>query len=443
MEENRKEILQIFEEQREYMERRIAEGIESNRKGNLQVLLKGKDGCPVQKANVRIRQMTHDFLYGANLFMLDEFETEEKNLLYRKYFSEIFNQATLPFYWKDLEPVQGKPRYEINAPKVYRRPAPDYCLKYCSENQIVPKAHCLYYEPFMPTWVPDEKETTEEYLIGHFQELAARYAGKIHGWEVINETLTREYGCAATRFYDEPELIEWCFQEAEKYFPDNELIINEAHPFIWEQFKGTRSAYYLLIERALQKGARIDTIGLQYHMFHDVNRYVDISKTYYSPKRIFDVLDCYANFGKPIQITEITIPAYSATEEDEMIQCEVLRNVYRMWFSHSAVEAITYWNLVDGYAAYAELGDMTSGENIYYGGLMRHDLTPKPAYFAIKDMFQKEFHTECEQITDEMGNFAFRGFYGEYDLEIEKDGKKLHKHIHLSKGCENSIIVEE
>jgi hypothetical protein len=43
--------------------------------------------------------------------MLDELETEEKNEKYKKYFAELFNMATLPFYWDTLEPEKGKPRY--------------------------------------------------------------------------------------------------------------------------------------------------------------------------------------------------------------------------------------------------------------------------------------------------------------------------------------------
>ena len=44
--------------------------------------------------------------------MLDELETEEKNEKYKKCFAELFNMATLPFYWRDLEPEKGKQRYD-------------------------------------------------------------------------------------------------------------------------------------------------------------------------------------------------------------------------------------------------------------------------------------------------------------------------------------------
>lgn len=435
---SRKDALKPFEEKKDYMDKRVGEGIEKNRKSSATLKITSAGGKPIANVEVKVNQLTHDFLYGANIFMLDELEDKEKNELYKSYFKGAFNQATLPFYWCDLEPEEGKLRYEKDAPKIYRRPAPDLCLEFCRENGITPKEHCLYYDMFMPKWVTNETEQIKKKLSERFASLSERYADKIHGWEVINETLTLHHKGGKTVFYDDPEVIEWCFAEAEKYFPNNELIINEAHPFIWEWFDGNRSAYYMLIERALQKGARIDAVGLQYHMFHAVERYAELSKIYYNPERIFDVLDRYSDFGKPIQITEVTIPAYSDSEEDEAIQCEVLKNVYKMWFSHPNVEAVTYWNLVDGYAAFAKHGDMTAGENIYYGGLLRYDFTPKPAYYALKDMFRKEFHTEETLVTDAEGCCNFRGFHGNYAVTV--NGKRTE--VHIAKDGNNSFEIK-
>lgn len=72
-------------------------------------------------------------------------------------------------------------------------------------------------------------------------------------------------------------------------------------------------------------------------------------------------MDTYAKFGKPLQITEITIPAYSNDPADEEIQSQIIKNLYSIWFSHPAMEAIIYWNLPDGYAHRAVPGDMTQG----------------------------------------------------------------------------------
>lgn len=141
------------------------------------------------------------------------------------------------------------------------------------------------------------------------------------------------------------------------------------------------------------------------------------------------------------------IPAYSWEAEDEKIQAEIIGNLYKIWFSHPNVEQIIYWNMVDGYAHLqdpdpenikASQGDMTIGENYYHGGLLRFDLSPKPAFYTIKNLFEKVWHTEEEIITNESGKATFRGFYGEYEITI--NGKKYN--VNLGKNSDKKIIIE-
>ena len=157
-------------------------------------------------------------------------------------------------------------------------------------------------------------------------------------------------------------------------------------------------------------------------------------------------MDLYSRFGKPLQITEVTIPSYSWEKEDEEIQAEIVEKLYSIWFSHPAVEQIIYWNLVDGYAHVWEndpvkikrtQGDMTIGENYYHGGLLRFDLTPKPAYNKIKELITERWHTEVELTTDGDGYVSFRGFFGEYELTLDSAVKSFT----LSSKSNNEIII--
>lgn len=113
----------------------------------------------------------------------DELESEEKKSKYRNLFKELFNLATIPFYWSDLEPEQGKPRFEKGSPKIYRRPATDLCVEYCLENDVEPKCHCLNYDNFTLQWVRDaDVKTHKKYLEKRFRELAERYGAVIPSW---------------------------------------------------------------------------------------------------------------------------------------------------------------------------------------------------------------------------------------------------------------------
>lgn len=445
-----KSLLMPFEAQKDFVNARVHDGIEQNRKKNVTFLICDKDGKPVNGAKLRLKQKNHEFLHGANIFMLDELESAEKNETYKKKFAEVFNLATLPFYWNALEPEDGKPRFAKDSPKVYRRPAPDLCLEYCEKNGIVPKLHCLNYDLFRPDWLAEKYPTTldqKKRLAKRFEEIAKRYADKIHGIEVINETLywppLTAFGERNKRyegFLAEPDIVEWSFNTAERYFPDNELIINEGTSCCFEDFRYDRSAYYMQIERALLKGARIDSIGMQFHFWwRGSETALENAKIFYDPYRIYEVLDTYAKLGKPIQITEITIPSGPSREELD-IQAELLRNLYSVWFSHGSVEAAIYWNLVDGYAWGAKQGDMTAGENQLYGGLLNFDMSEKPAFKVLKELFTKEWRTDATLETGSLGTANVKAFCGEYDAEIVIDGKTTAKHFSISKKDTEHIL---
>ena len=152
----RREIaLKYFEENDDFMQYVVKPSIEQNRKGKAYITIVDNYGNPVKNAKVSVVQKSHEFKYGANIFMLDEMESDEKNSAYKEAFKDIFNIATIPFYWSDLEPVQGEPRYTADSPKIYRRPAPDLCIDYCLKNGIEPKCHCLNYEAWLPKWLKD------------------------------------------------------------------------------------------------------------------------------------------------------------------------------------------------------------------------------------------------------------------------------------------------
>ena len=148
---DRRKVLELFDEQETSWKQRSAEGIERYRKGNGRITVVDKEGTPVSNAKIKLTQTNHEFRFGANLFMLDELESEEKNEKYKKYFSDIFNMATLPFYWDALEPERGKPRYAKDSPKIYRRPSPDLCIEFCEKHGIEPREHALAYSLYFHT----------------------------------------------------------------------------------------------------------------------------------------------------------------------------------------------------------------------------------------------------------------------------------------------------
>jgi len=431
-----RQVLDLFDEQKDFWKKKVADGIEQHRKGDATIQIVDQNKVPVKDAKVKIKQKNHEFRFGANLFMLDELETPEKNERYKKAFSDVFNMATLPFYWDSLEPERGKPRYAKDSSKVYRRPPIDLCIEFCEKHGIEPREHALAYEHFFPEWLYEASvEEIKKALEKRYAEISARYAEKIPTIEVTNEM---GWAKGKTAFYDDPDYVRWCFALAEKYFPNNRLVINDSTGRSWQDNCRATDKYYAYTEATMLKGARIDAIGMQYHLFNRREEMYEKTRETLNPKSLYKHMDLYSNFGKPLQVTEVTVPAYSWEAEDEELQAKIIEHLYSIWFSHPSVEQIVYWNLVDGYAHLwdpdpekikASQGNMSLGENYYHGGLLRFDLSPKPAYNKIRELTQNVWHTELTLTTDENGLVAFRGFYGDYEVEITTGEGQLAKSV--------------
>lgn len=221
-------------------------------------------------------------------------------------------------------------------------------------------------------------------------------------------------------------MLEWDFRTAERFFPKNKLIINEEQEDIWMDFRGNRSPYYMLIERTLRNGCRIDSIGMQFHVYKQEETY---GKYMYSPMHLYRVMDKYADFNLPIQITESSIPCYEYGADEE-IQAEILKNLYSIWFSHPCMEAIIYWDFVDGY-----------DWKPYNFGFVKKDLTPKPAYYVVRDLFKKTWHTELETETKSAGVASFKAFYGDYEITVRANGKEVTQNRSLLKGGKRDFKI--
>jgi hypothetical protein len=203
-----------------------------------------------------------------------------------------------------------------------------------------------------------------------------------------------------------PELVPWSFELARKYFPHSTLVFNETTRWHRMEQYGVTDRYPLLLENALLKGASIDKIAIQAHLF--VGYKAQTPEAFEASAReltdrgnvhsMLKSLDILGRFGLPLEISEITIPTFGEGEEYEQLQAEMLRLWYSAYFSHPQTDAIVYWNTADGTgfsngAAY--------DENRCRGGLFHRDLTPKKSAQMLKHLFDEEWRTRLTVKTDE------------------------------------------
>ena len=108
--------------------------------------------------------------------------------------------------------------------------------------------------------------------------------------------------------------------------------------------------------------------------------------------------------------------------------------MYRLWFSHPAMSAITWWNMVDNTAYQApDAINNNQGENRYLGGLLNNDMTEKPSYKVLYDLIHHEWTTDETLEYEREGRNKLYGFCGDYDVVIRTDAGTFERSLTISR----------
>lgn len=372
--------------------------IETLRKGNATIQVVDHTGAAVEGATVTIDQVGHAFQFGANLFMYGRFATAEENELYLDRFARVFNLATIPFYWNTIEPTQGVRDYSYT----------DAAVGWAQGNGIAVRGHSLLWNVAgaNPSWmsVGPTPSQAEEFVT----DVVTRYAGAVDSWDVVNEPYHRAG-------FDVAAAYAW----ARSADPNARLLFNEFGAF---QDGGPLLFHYL--QTLLEGNPAIDEVSLQAHEpIHER----------FSMTQIWSTLNTYAWLGKPITVAEFNPTSSGAAFTGtgwtgtwtEAAQASYVDKFYRTAFAHPGVRQIDWWDLSDQGAVFAG------------GGLLRSDLSAKPAYAAIDHLINEVWHTSANLTSGAGGAAGFRGFYGDYDVVVSLGGRSTRATLKLEQGSAN------
>lgn len=257
---------------------------------------------------------------------------------------------------------------------------------------------------------PKDPDAAIPLLRGRVMAIIPHFQGLITYWDVLNEANAAanypDTGTGAWIKRDGPApvvqtALGWA-REAAKGQNDT-LLYNDYE---------TGDANVALLTALQKQNALPDAIGIQSHMHSGP----------WPISKVWQIADRFAKFGKPVHFTETTVisgprrdvdykgPAptdWLTTPEDEKAQADYLVDFYSVLFSHPALRAITYWDFSDH--------DAWLGAP---AGLVRRDMSPKPAYDRLLELIHKTWWTDAQGQTDSKGVFRQHAFYGTYTLTV-------------------------
>jgi GH35 family endo-1,4-beta-xylanase len=431
---------------------------------------------------VNVEQISHEFIFGAHIFNFDQLGSDKCNSRYKELYGTLFNSATIPFYWKTFEPVEGKPRFEgeyqdtaeywnaCSDPKNephWRRPASDPVVKFCESKGIRLHGHTLiwgnqgWHQPdWMTAKIPEEFRTEERYhrmspsnydmstfydkhtpsevadmlpeytrelnkkMAKRIKDAADRYGDRIHSWDIVNESAT-DFEQGRMIAGEDICLSHYALMPGDYDYCSLKLAESAFPASVKLNINDyiMRQCYPDQVNRLLERGCKIDIMGAQMHLFNP-QKCRDIAEggPEQNPEYVMECMDRLSQANLPIHLSEITITSPGDDLEAQAIQAVIARNYYRLWFSTKNMMGITWWNVVDDCGAPGESS---------VSGLFFRDMEPKLSYYALNDLIHNEWKTKTKVKANKDGVVRFRGFRGNYRLSWS-----------ATSGKEESTIVE-
>ena len=334
-----------------------------------------------------------DFYIGAAL-SADQISGKDPNAvaIVKKHFNSITPENILK--WEEVHPEPGRYNFKL----------PDQYVVFGQAHSMHIIGHTLVWHYQTPDWVFKDasgkalsREGLLERMKDHIFTVMGRYRGRIHGWDVVNESFMADGTFRKSGWFEiiGEDYIEKAFEFAHEADPHAELYYNEYD----YEFRPKCDAVVRLIKNLKKKNVRVDGVGIQGHWFLDFPR-IDELEAYILALAILEVklmiteldigvvpychLDSHitdiSSFDADMQAKLNPYPD-GMPDAVKMDQAKRYADLFSLFRKHrDKFSRVTFWGVHDGQSWRSYL-PITG--RIEYPMLFDRRCLPKPAFDAV------------------------------------------------------------
>jgi endo-1,4-beta-xylanase len=272
----------------------------------------------------------------------------DKDIAYRELYQTHTRIVTTDIAMKmgTIAPQPGPKRFE----------SADRLLQFCASNNLPMRGHCLIWNEWVPQWIRNMSSAErEKFFDSYIEEVAARYVGKLHSWDVVNEPFWPGHkapgGYRLGPWYDTfgTGYVRRAFERVAMVDRKTKLVLNEAQSERDDDVGlAVRKGLLQLVDELKHAGVPLHAVGLQSHL---QPRYP------HDPGRFAEFLHALADRGVEIYLTEFdvrddTFPDDIAVRDAMIAETaeKYLNNALRV----PAVKVVIAWELADNYSFYTD-----------------------------------------------------------------------------------------
>lgn len=252
------------------------------------------------------------------------------------------------------------------------RPAPDRfdfthfdaMLDWAEAHRMAMRGHTLLWHKtqYFPRWLVDHDfgatpaREAERLLTTHIETICHRYAGRIHSYDVVNETVDEKTGALretnlSRAFGGTEAMLDHAYRTARAAAPKAQLVYNDY--MSWEPGnEAHRSGVLRLLEGFRKRGVPVDALGVQSHIepFSDAPAGV-LAARQEKPWRAF--LDAVTGMGYQLLITEFDVadqhlPSDLAVRRRQV--ADYAGAYLDVMFAYPQLRDVLFWGMCDKYS---------------------------------------------------------------------------------------------